>query len=88
VDTPKTIPAKQEALDEAGIARNGIALVAADFEKEDWLRRLVEAGFDTDTLALFICEGVFPYLDRDAVEDTLRKIASSACGSESLPIAS
>jgi methyltransferase (TIGR00027 family) len=56
-------------------------LVAADFEHEDWLARLVEAGFDATRPALFIWEGVTPYLDRAAVEDTLRKIASTAPGS-------
>jgi methyltransferase (TIGR00027 family) len=81
VDTPQTMTVKREALEKAGIARSGIALVAADFEKEDWLKRLVEAGFDPTRPALFICEGVFPYLDREAVEDTLRKIASTAIGS-------
>jgi methyltransferase (TIGR00027 family) len=81
VDTPKTMTAKSEALEKAGIARKGVALVGADFEKEDWLKKLVAAGFDRTRPALFICEGVIPYLDREAVEDTLRKIASTASGS-------
>ena len=58
---------------------------AADFEKEDWLTRLVQAGFDPGKPALFLLEGVILYLDREAVESTLRKIASTAqsasCGS-------
>ncbi len=81
VDTPKTMAVKREALTKAGIERAGVALVAADFETEDWLTRLVEAGFDPTRPALFICEGVIPYLDKEAVEDTLRKIASTAKGS-------
>ena len=55
--------------------------VAADFEKEDWFDCLVEAGFDADKPSLFLWEGVTPYLDRAAVEDTLRKIAGCARGS-------
>src|SRR5712692_1070196 len=55
--------------------------VAADFEQEDWLSRLVEAGFDPGKPALFLWEGVMIFLDRKAVEATLRKIASCASGS-------
>src|SRR5262249_4339762 len=55
--------------------------VAADFEKEDWLALLVAAGFDPLKPALFIWEGVMIYLGREAVEATLKKIASVARGS-------
>ena len=55
--------------------------VAADLEKEDWLARLVDGGFDPDEPALFLWEGVIVYLDKEAVEATLRKIASTARGS-------
>ncbi len=78
VDTPKTQAVKREILDKAGIDTTGVAFVAADFEKEDWLARLVEAGFDPDQPALFVWEGVTMYLDRAAIEATLRKIAGTA----------
>jgi methyltransferase (TIGR00027 family) len=81
VDTPATIAVKREMLAKAGIDATGVALTAADFEKEDWLAKLIEVGFDPGKPALFIWEGVTPYLDRAAVEDTLRKIASTAKGS-------
>jgi methyltransferase (TIGR00027 family) len=68
-------------LKKAGIDSAGVTFVAADFEKEDWLSRLMDAGFDPDKPALFLSEGVIMYLDREAVEDTLRKIASIAKGS-------
>jgi methyltransferase (TIGR00027 family) len=68
-------------LDKVGIDTSGCVFVAADFEKKDWLERLVEAGFDMTQPALFLWEGVTPYLDRAAVEDTLRKIAGTAQGS-------
>jgi len=80
VDTPKTLGLKQEVLKKAGVDPAGVTFVAADFEKEDWLSRLVEAGFDAKP-TLFLWEGVTPYLDRAAVEDTLRKIAGTAQGS-------
>lgn len=80
VDTPATIAGKRETLAQAGLSTTGVVLVAADFEQEDWLAKLVEAGFNASRPALFIWEGVTPYLDREAVEDTLRKIASTAAG--------
>jgi methyltransferase (TIGR00027 family) len=81
VDTPKTQAIKREMLQRAGIDSAGATLVSADFEKEDWLSRLMEAGFDVNKPTLFLWEGVTPYLDRAAVEDTLRKIAGTASGS-------
>jgi methyltransferase (TIGR00027 family) len=81
VDAPKTQAVKREMLDKAGIDTTGVTFVAADFEKEDWLARLVDAGFDPGQPALFLWEGVMIYLDREAVEATLRKIAGTARGS-------
>lgn len=81
LDAPKTQAIKMKMLEKAGIDSSGVKFVAADFEKEDWLVRLVEAGFDPGKPALFLWEGVIMYLDRKAVESTLRKIASTAKGS-------
>jgi Leucine carboxyl methyltransferase len=55
-------------------------ILGAGFEKEDWLSRLVDAGFDPGKPAFFLWEGVMMLLDREAVEATLRKIASCASG--------
>lgn len=81
VDMPKTQAIKREMVKKAGLDSTRVTFVAADFEKEDWLERLVEAGFDAGRPALFLWEGVLIYLDRQAVESTLRKIASTAKGS-------
>lgn len=81
VDTPQTQAVKREMLEKAGIDPSGVRFVTADFEKEDWLTRLVEAGFDPGRPAFFLWEGVIMYLDRSAVEETLRQIASTARGS-------
>jgi methyltransferase (TIGR00027 family) len=81
VDAPKTQAIKREILEKVGIDSTAVTFVAADFEKEDWLTRLVDAGFDPGKPALFLWEGVMMYLDREAVEATLRKIASTAKGS-------
>ncbi len=41
----------------------------------------MDAGFDIGKPALFLWEGVMMYLDREAVESTLAKIAGTARGS-------
>jgi methyltransferase (TIGR00027 family) len=69
---------KRELLKKTGIDSTGVTFVSADFEKEDWLTKLIDAGFDRGKPALFLWEGVIPYLNREAFEDTLRKIASTA----------
>jgi methyltransferase (TIGR00027 family) len=81
VDVAKTQAVKRETLARAGIDSGAVTFVSADFEKEDWLARLVDAGFDPDRPSLFLWEGVTVYLDRAAIEGTLRKIASTAKGS-------
>jgi methyltransferase (TIGR00027 family) len=81
VDTPQTQAIKRQTLEKAGVDARGVTFVAADFEKEDWLANLVEAGFDPSQPALFLLEGVIIYLDPEAVESTFRKIASLAGGS-------
>lgn len=81
VDTPHTQAGKRQLLDEVGIDSSGITFVTADFQTEDWLARLVEAGFDPHHPAVFLWEGVIMYLDRPAVESTLRKISGTAPGS-------
>jgi methyltransferase (TIGR00027 family) len=80
IDTPATIAGKRETLAKAGMDTTGVAFVAADFEQEDWLAKLIAAGFNASQTALFIWEGVTPYLDRAAVQETLRKIAGTAPG--------
>jgi methyltransferase (TIGR00027 family) len=81
VDTSQTQAAKRRLLNEAGIESSFITFVAANFETEDWLARLVEGGFDAHQAAVFLWEGVIMYLDGEAVERTLRKIARAAPGS-------
>jgi len=81
VDMPKTQAMKREIVQKAGISSSGVTFVPADFEKEDWLEKLVEARFDPKKKSLLLWEGVIMYLDKGAVEATLRKIASTAKGS-------
>jgi methyltransferase (TIGR00027 family) len=81
VDTPRTQPFKRAMLKRAGLDTTRVTFVAADFEDEDWLERLVAGGFDPARPSFFLWEGVTPYLDREAAESTLRKIAGTAPGS-------
>ena len=81
VDTPQTQAVKRETVQKAGVDTTGVTFIAADFEKEDWFTRLVGAGFDPGKPTLFIWEGMIMYLEKEAAESTLRKIASTARGS-------
>jgi len=57
-------------------------LVAVDFEVASLRDGLAGAGFDWDQPTMFSWLGVTPYLSVDAIEETLRTIASCAPGSE------
>jgi methyltransferase (TIGR00027 family) len=81
VDRPETVAIKRRLLQQTGIDTSGVTFVAADFEQGDWLARLTDAGFDPQAPALFLWEGVTMYLNRAAIEATLRTIASTASGS-------
>ena len=81
VDEPRTQAVKRAMLAQAAIDTSAVAFVVADFETEDWLARLVATGFDAAKRTFFLWEGVVMYLDRAAVQDTLRKIAGTAPGS-------
>jgi methyltransferase (TIGR00027 family) len=81
VDTPRTQALKREMLKKAGVDTTRVTYVPADFLEEDWLGKLVDAGFEPDRSSFFLWESVTMYLDREAVESTLRKIAGTATGS-------
>jgi methyltransferase (TIGR00027 family) len=81
VDTPRTQPFKREMLTKAGVDTARVTYVPADFGNEDWLAKLVDAGFRPEKPSFFLWESVTVYLDREAVESTLRKIAGTAPGS-------
>ncbi|MCE5336846.1 MAG: class I SAM-dependent methyltransferase [Desulfobacteraceae bacterium] len=80
VDMPKTQAFKREMLVKAGLDSSRIVFVPADFMKENWFERLVGAGFDPEVRSFFLWEAVTMYLDRDAVESTLRAIAGTVPG--------
>jgi methyltransferase (TIGR00027 family) len=78
VDHPASQRLKRERLSGLqGYPVDTATFVRCDFEKDDFIDRLTEAGFDTKEPALFIWEGVTPYLSEGAVRGTVHRIASS-----------
>jgi methyltransferase (TIGR00027 family) len=57
--------------------------VACDFETDNFVERLVQAGFHADKPALILWEGVTPYLTAAAVRETLTRVATG-CHLESV----
>src|SRR5205085_6897982 len=76
VDQPASQRDKRERLARIdGYPVDAATYVACDFEKDDFLDRLVAAGFAAAAPALFIWEGVTPYLHEPAIRATLRRVA-------------
>lgn len=76
VDHPGSQRAKRDrlaALD--GYPVDAATYVTCDFEREDFLDRLVACGFDAAAPALVIWEGVVPYLTETAIRATARRVA-------------
>lgn len=81
VDMEQTQRIKRALLQKIGLDTTRVVFVAANFLQENWLEKLENAGFATGEPSFFLWEGVTMYLDREAVEKTLRLIASTASGS-------
>ncbi|MER5639818.1 class I SAM-dependent methyltransferase [Kitasatospora sp. NPDC002227] len=83
VDHPATQEWKRRRVAEAGIAvPASLTYVGVDFERESFVARLAEAGFDSGRPAFFSWLGVVPYLTREAVLGTLRLIAALPGGAQ------
>jgi methyltransferase (TIGR00027 family) len=80
VDTPKTQAFKREMLRRVGVDESGVTYVATSFAENNWFEQLLAAGFDPTKPSLFTWESVTMYLEREAVERTLRTIAGTAAG--------
>ncbi len=77
VDHPSTQADKIERVRAlAGYPVEAATYVSCNFEHDDFLERLVAAGFRTDQPALLIWEGVTYYLTEAAVRATLRRVAT------------
>jgi methyltransferase (TIGR00027 family) len=82
VDHPATQAWKREMLAAAGIVPSaGVAYAAIDFERDTLADGLTRAGFDWTRPAFIAWLGVTVYLTRDAILDTLRRVAALPAGS-------
>jgi methyltransferase (TIGR00027 family) len=59
-----------------GYPGDAAAHVTCDFERDDFVERLVAAGFRTSEPAFVVWEGVVPYLSEPAVRATLRRVVN------------
>ena len=77
VDQPASQAEKLERIRTLeGYPVDAATYVACDFEKDDFLDRLVQAGFDAASPSLILWEGVTYYLQESAIRATLRRIAT------------
>ncbi len=83
VDQPGPQAWKRQRLRELGLGVPPfLRLVPVDFEAGDsWWEKLVTAGFDATSPAVVASTGVSMYLTKEAIEATLRRVASLAAGS-------
>jgi methyltransferase (TIGR00027 family) len=83
VDHPASQAWKLARIDALGLPTSDRhVFVPVDFEAETLAGGLDRAGFDWSKPTLFSWLGVLPYLTIDAVEATLRSLATAAAGSE------
>ena len=81
VDEPPTQEAKVEALRAAGVDCGHVVFAPTDFNQQSWLASLTQHGFDPDSPAFILWEGVTMYLDDAAIDRTLSAVAGLAPGS-------
>lgn len=76
VDQPESQREKRQRAAACGYPGDVTTYVECDFEKQDFLDRLVASGFDASAPAVILWEGVTPYLTERAVRATLTRVAS------------
>jgi methyltransferase (TIGR00027 family) len=83
VDHPATLAAKRQHLEcVLGTLPQQVRFVAIDFNQQSLAEVLEAAGFDATRRVFFLWEGVTNYLTAQAVDATLRYMASAAPGSQ------
>ena len=82
VDEPGTQAWKRRRLDELELARpDTLSFVPVDFERQSWVKEIVNAGFDRTRPAVVSSVGVTTYLSVDAIQLMLHDVARLAPGS-------
>ena len=83
VDHPASQAWKRQRIEDLSLpTADAHVFVPVDFERQSLREGLDAGGFDWSRATLFAWLGVMPYLSPDAVEETLRTIASARPGSE------
>lgn len=83
VDHPETQAWKRRRLAEIGIdIPASLTYAPVDFERDDLMAALADAGFDSAKRTFFTWLGVVPYLTKPAIDETLGRIAGVAGGAE------
>jgi methyltransferase (TIGR00027 family) len=78
VDRPATQTDKQARLSRLGIAADTVAYVALDLADGDLATALTASGFEPDAPALYLAEGVIPYIDDATLRSVLDDLRSLA----------
>ncbi len=84
IDHPATQGDKARRLQAMGTDAAGPVLAPADFRHDNIGEILAASGHDADQPSLFVCEGLFVYLDRRTIIDLLGSLHSRAPGSSTL----
>ncbi|HMD67739.1 MAG TPA: SAM-dependent methyltransferase [Chitinivibrionales bacterium] len=82
LDQPATQRLKVKCLKQAGIEVSHVTFVEVDFSKDNWLEKLMDAGFNPDKKTIFLWEGVTLYISENDVRKTIQAVKEhSARGS-------
>jgi methyltransferase (TIGR00027 family) len=70
----------------APLCARDVRFVGVDFERDSLIERLAAAGHDRAQPTVFLCEGVIMYLTAEAVDATLRALATLAAAGSLLAL--
>lgn len=83
IDQPTTVAWKQHRLIELGLGiPQGLHFVSVNFETSSWWDELLKSGFDHSKPSLIVSTGVTLYLTKEAINSTLKQIATLPSGSK------
>ena len=82
IDKQETQIWKQNRLRDTGYGvPQWLRFVPVDFEKENWIEKLIESGFDRKKPSVISCTGVSLYLTHEGNLSTLRQVSELSPGS-------
>lgn len=86
LDHPATQADKSRRLVAIGVDTIGLELAPADFRTDDVAKVLLDHGHDSDSVSLFICEGLLVYLDQPTCVRLLAGLRSRAAPGSTLAV--